>query len=186
MPVSPFEIIVGPADVWVAAVGTAFPAVSASPAADWKSLGKTDGAVSVSHAQTQAKIRVDQKTPPLKIVRTEEDITVSFGLAEITLETYARILNNATVTPDAGPPAIKSFPLHQGVDVAQFAMLIRGGSPYMNANMQYQLPKVSQSGAPGITFSKGDKAVLSTEWAVLYDSTQSASFELGKLVAQTA
>lgn len=186
MPVSPFEIIVGPADVWVAEVATAFPLVDVTPAAAWKSLGKTDGGVTVTHGQSLGKIRVDQITGPLKIIRTEEDLTIAFSLAELTLETYGRVLNDASVVPDAGPPATKKIGLYGDVDVKQWALLVRGGSPYMNAIMQYEVPICSQSGTPSVSFTRDAKAVLSCEFQSLYDSTQGAGEEFGRLIAQSA
>jgi len=186
MPEAPFAVIVGPAEVWVAPVATVFPVVSAVPAVDWLSLGKTDGGVTVTHGQTIVPIRVDQVTGPLKNVRTEEDLTVAFNLAELTLETYGRMLNAAAVTSDAGPPATKHIGLYQNVDVSQWALLVRGGSPYMDANMQYEIPKVAQSGTPSVKFSRDDKAVLAVEFKALYDSSQTAGEEFGRLMAQSA
>jgi hypothetical protein len=186
MPEAPFAVIVGPAEVWVAPVATTFPVVNVAPAVAWLSLGKTDGGVTVTHGQTQVKIRVDQVTAPLKIVRTEEDLTIAFNLAELTLETYGRMLNAVTPTADAGPPATKKIGLYQNVDVSQWALLIRGGSPYGDWNMQYEIPKVAQSGAPSVKFTRDDKAVLSVEFVALYDSSQSAGEEFGRLKAQSA
>jgi hypothetical protein len=186
MPEAPFAVIVGPAEIWVAPVDTAFPIVDDVPAVAWLSLGKTDGGITVTHGQTQVKIRVDQVTGPLKIVRTEEDLTIAFSLAELTLETYGRVLNNAGVTADAGPPATKHIGLYQNVDVSQWALLIRGGSPYTDKSMQYEIPRVAQSGTPSVKFSRDDKATLSVEFVALYDESQPAGEEFGRVLAQTA
>src|SRR3989304_7428136 len=102
--VSPFEIIAGPATVYVAPVGETFPAVNAVPAGNWLSLGDTDGGVTVEPQQAVNMLRPDQAIGPVKAIRTEVDLHVTFNLAELTLETMAKVLNNVTVTTGAGPP----------------------------------------------------------------------------------
>lgn len=187
MATSPYEIIAGPATVYVAPVGTTFPATNTTPASPWVDLGDTEGGVTVAHEESVELLRVDQSTGPVKAIRTEESLTISFALADLTLENYARILNNVTVTSNAGPPATKEITLRQGQDVSQLALLIRGPSPYGDFNMQYQVPVAVQTGSPSVAFVRGDKAVLETEWAALEDPNAASPEErFGKLIAQTA
>jgi len=171
MAVSPFEVIAGPARVWLAAVGTSFPAIGDNDAAvlalGFVELGRTDGGVSVAHNESIELIMVDQVTGPVKALRTEETIVVSFSFVNLTLENYAKVLNNVSVTTVVSQE--RSITLYQGVTVAQFAMLVRGDSPYEDAIMQFELPVVSQTGSPSMSFVRDDKSVLETEWTTLED-----------------
>lgn len=190
MSTSPFEIIAGPATVYVAPVGTAFPAINAAPSASWTSLGDTEGGVTVTHEQSVTLLRVDQSTGPKKAIRTEEALVISFSLANLTLENYARIMNDVAVTdtaPGTGTAGHRSFKMRLGPDVARFAMLIRGPSPYMDANLQYEIPVVVQSGSPSVSFVRDDKSVLSVEFNAIEDSNASSPADrFGTLRAQDA
>lgn len=186
MAVAPFEIIAGPARVWIAPVGTAFPTIATTPAAAWTDLGYTDGGISVTHNQDIEQLMVDQVTTPVKTIRTSEAITVEFAIAQITLERYALIVNQNTVTTVAGPPATKEFQLQKGSVVRTSALLVRGPSPYGDWNMQYELPIVYMSEEPQITFTRDAMATLPTAWVVLADTAAAEGEQYGKLVAQSA
>lgn len=182
----PYEIITGPADVWVAPIGEAFPVVDAAVAGNWFSLGKTEGGVQVTHDQAIELIYADQRTGPLKGIRTREGLMVETNFAEVTLERYAKALNDATVTSAAGPPATKTIKPYQGVDVTVFTLLVRGPSPYTDGNLQYQVPYVIQVESPEISFTKDDKSVLTVQWGALEDPDAAlAEDRFGSIVALT-
>jgi hypothetical protein len=184
---APFEIIAGPARVYLAPTGTAFPAVNAAPAGAWVDMGMTEGGVTVRHTQNVELITTDQYTAPVKGIRTEEGVEVEFALAELTLERYKWALNNVTVTSLAGPPATKEIVLYRGVEVSRHACLVRGPSPYLDAFMQYQIPVVIQTDEPEVAFVKDDKSVLQCTFTSLIDLTAATESErFGKLVAQSA
>lgn len=186
---APYEIICNPLTVYLAPVGTAMPAVNAAPSGSWFKLG-TSGAknydekgVTVEHDQTIGKFTPAAGTVARKAYRTAEDLKVVFDLVDMTIEQYAMVLNNASVTTAAGPPAIKSIPLQQGLTVATFALLCRGVSPISDAlPAQYQVPIVYQEANPTVVYSKGAPAALACEFHVLDDLTNGS----GLLVIQTA
>ncbi len=187
MATTPYEIVAGPADVYVAAVNTAFPDVDDAPNGSWTLLVKTEGGVKVKHSQSIELLRADQSTGPLKAIRSEEMLEVATNLAELTLENFALLLNDVTVTTAAGPPAIKSINLWQGFDVAQFALLVRGPSPYGDFELQYEIPIVVQVDEPEAEFVRDNKAVLAAKWTALEDPDAATPAErFGRLVAQTA
>lgn len=184
---APFQILAGPADVYVAATATAFPAVNAAPGGSWTLLGRTDGGVNVKHPQTVTPITADQHTGAIKALRTDESLEVSFSLVELTLENYSIVMDSVPVTAAAGPPATKTIFLHKGVSVDLRAMLIRGRSPYGNFPAQYQIPITYQSESPEVAFIKTDKSVLACNWNVLEDLSATTDEErFGRLVAQTS
>jgi hypothetical protein len=187
VPTSPFDIIAGPATVYIAPVGEAFPLINATPAGNWTDIGHTEGGVTVTHNQEFQPLTVDQHLLPLKVIRTSAGMTVSFQLAQITLEQYSKFLYGATVTDTpagGGAAGFRYFNIEPSVDVNTYALLIRGPSPYMDAFLQYEIPKAAQTSEPEIAYVKDDKAVLSCEWTVLEDPSNAN--RLGTLRAQDA
>ena len=173
---APFDIIAGPATVWLAPVGEAFPAIGAAVAGNFVSLGRTEGGVTVTHNESIELLRVDQDTGPVKAIRSEESLVIEFSLAELTLERYALILNNATVTDNASSD--REFPLRAGLDVDRRALLARGDlSPYESGNLQYEVPIVVQTGSPAISFVRDDKSVLGVEFTAIEDPAAASAAE---------
>lgn len=184
---APYQIIAGPARVYVAPTGTAFPLVNATPGGGWVDMGMTEGGVTVRHTQSIEGIMTDQYTAPVKGIRTEEGLEITFSLAEMTLEVYRWAMNNVTITTVAGPPATKEIAMFRGVDVSRHAILVRGASAYGNFNSQYQVPVVVQTDEPEVAFVKDDKTVLQCTFTAYLDlSAATDADRLGKLVMQTA
>lgn len=185
---SPFQILAGPARVYLAPTGTAFPAVNAAPGGSWTDMGMTEGGVTVRHTQNVEVITTDQYTAGVKGIRTEEGLEVEFSLAEMTLERYRYAMNMVTVTSAAGPPATKSIQLYRGVDVARHSLLVRGpGSAYGDFGMQYEVPVVIQTEEPEVAFVKDDKSVLNCVFTSLIDLAAATDADrFGYLRMQTA
>lgn len=185
----PYEVIVAPLTVYVAPVGTAFPAVNAAPGGSWFKLG-TNGSknynakgVTVTHNETLGTFTPAGGTAPRKVFRTDEQTLIEFELVDLTIEQYAKLLNDATVTTTVGPPAIKDINLMQGLTVATFALLARGVSPLLDTlPAQYQVPIVYEAASPSIVYAKGTPAALDCQFAALED----AMLGFGKLVVQTS
>lgn len=188
---APYSILVGPADVYIAAVGAEFPFVDAVPNdSDWTNLGLTEGGVTVRHPQTVNPITADQHTGAVKAVRTEESLEVEFALAEITLENYSVALNATTIDTAAttsGGADAKALHYHQGVHVALNSILIRGRSPYGNWPAQYEVPVAYQSESPEVSHVKDDKSVLACVFSVLEDLSAASDEErFGRFIAQSS
>ena len=194
---TPYEIIAAPYVVWIAAYGTDFPDVGSDPAVAWLKVGisgdksQMESGVKVKHDQSIKKIFASGATGPVKAVRDQEDLEVSFEIMDLTLESYARALNgNAvnSVAASVGVAAQKALALRQGILVGEVALLVRGASPYMaDAYMQFELPRVYQSGKPSPVFAKGKPAGLALAYTVLEDmNANSDEARFGYLRAQTA
>lgn len=195
---TPFEIVVSPYELWLAPVGTSFPDPATTPPSPWVKIGTngnrnyTEDGVMVTHSQTLEEARVAGATGPIKATRTAEGLKIGMKLLDLTLEQYAHALNEASVTTTAagsGTSGTKSVNLHQGSTVATNAMLVRGASPYDDSeHMQYQVPRVYQSGSPALQFSKkGAGTDIALEFTALEDpnaGTDAARF--GQLVAANA
>jgi hypothetical protein len=192
------EIIMSPYTVYLAPVGTAFPAPDAVVGAGWNILGG-NGTLSqdeegVSHSQSINKVRSAGSAAPIKASRTEEDLMISVTLLDMRLEHYDTILRAAgvtTVAAGAGTVGTKAVYLWRGVDVPQFALLARGASPYLDAlatdRMQYEIPIVIADGNPEVNFTKGVAAKLALSFSALSDlSAGSDAQRFGRLIAVSA
>jgi len=197
----PFEILATPFEVWLAPVGEPFPDLDdldleESPGGNWELLGvngadnQGDEGVAVEHQQTLAIFRGGKSTAPLKAWRTEEGLRIGFVLHDVTLETYGKALNDALVTDTVQTGSTVGFReinLHQGTQVAVFALLARGeNSPYGDGFLaQYQVPKVYQNANPAPVFRKGVPAGLAFEFMALADLTAATEEErFGQFVVQ--
>lgn len=191
----PFEIVGAPLLVYVAPTGTAFPALTAEPAGPWALLGtngtrsQDEDGVTITHGQTVNDVRAAGSTGPLKAFRTEEELVVAFNLMDVSLESYAMVLNGATVTevaPGAGTVGTVAVGLSRGFAVEQFAMLLRlATGPYGEGlPLQYELPRVYESASAAPQYTKGQPAILACEFRALEDlgaATEATRF--GRLIS---
>lgn len=184
------EILSGPLTVWVAPVGTAFPVINAAPAGTWFKLG-TNGpdnydepGVTAKHSQTLQEWRSANSTLAKRVFRTQESVAIGFTLVDLTIEQYAKVMNDATVTTTPGPPATKSFNLLLGPTVTTFALVARGTSNALGAALpaQYQVPIVYQAEQPQPLYEKANPAKLACEYVALKDDALGA----GSYIVQTA
>lgn len=183
------EILTGVGRLYVAAVGTAFPAVNATPGASWRDLGETVDGVTVTPDQTINEFSTDQRTGPVKATRSEESLMIETKLAQNTLENLADVLGN-TVTdtpPGSGTIGTRKVVLTRGFTVDEFAMLFRGNSPYGAWNAQYEVPRGYFGGSQAMEHTKDGQTSIPVEFHALEDLTASTDGEkFGRLTAQDA
>ena len=193
----PYEIIMSPYEVWLAPVGETFPLIDAVPAGNWAKLGTngmfnlSEDGITVTHEQTISKKRTLGSTGVTKVNRSEENLMIAMVLNDLSMEQYAKILNNVSVNdvaPGAATAGYREITMRQGRDVSTFALLCRGASPYGDSfNMQYQVPIVYQSENPAPVFNKTDAAGLALLFGAIEDPNAASDAErFGKLVAQDA
>src|SRR3954465_12985182 len=107
---APFEVVAGPLTVFVAPVGTAFPLVNAAPPGTRFKLGTNgpdnfeENGVMVTHNQTLNPWRSAASTVARKVFRSGEEFLLEFTLVDLTIEQYAKVMNDATVSTTVGPP----------------------------------------------------------------------------------
>lgn len=196
---APLEIVSAPFEVYVGPVGESFPDTDETPGGNWVLIGTsgnlnyTEDGVTVSHQQTIEKFRAHGSTGPRKAFRTEEELMISFTLADMTLENYKHALNQNTVTDvaaAAGVPGYRHINNYQGLDVDQRALLVRGvdASPYQaGAEIQYEVPVCYESGSKELVSSKGTPMALSLEYTALEDpNAASEGLRFGRILMQDA
>ena len=193
------EIVISGAEIWLAPITETYPEIQAAPAGNWVLLGTSgdvnleEDGITVSHEQTLAPKRTLGSTGPVKVTRGEENMTIAGILNDLSLEEYAKVMNNVTagdIAADADTGGYRTVSLRQGPIVATLALLIRGenASPYGESyNLQYEIPVVYQSGNPAPTFKKDESANLEFEFTALEDSAAGTDIErFGRVVAQDA
>jgi len=175
--------------MYIAPVGTAFPALTASPAAPWRDLGDTQDGVDMNSDDKVELVRTDQRTGPVKATRTDETVVVKTKLAEATLENLADAMG-VTLTdtaPGVGTIGTREINLHRGATVDEFAFLFRGDSPYGAYPAQYQLPRAYCDEVGAIKYDKGKNVPIPVTFKCLEDLNAATEDErYGKLIAQDA
>lgn len=189
---APFELVSGPVTIYTSATSTAAPEISDDPPAAWKTLGTNgaknygDGGVTITPEQSIEEQMVLGSTAPQKAFRTEEHITLTVTLVDASAEALASVMNDKTVTDtDATATAsgTRKFDLLRGSDVKEFALLVRGLSPYAESmNAQYWLPRAYVSSVGELNYSKGAAAATEIVFAALEDATNG----FGQYIAQDA
>ena len=192
---TPYEIVAGPLDLWLAPVGTAFPLVAAVPAVAWKKVGTnasrnySEDGVTVQHSQ-----KIDTATPagavgPVKAWRTEEGLIIGVTMWDVTVEQYTLALGAAAPSVTAAAVAqagYKKIGLSRGKDVVTYALLARGQSPEADAFMaQYEIPVCFQNASPKPIFTKGKSAGIELEFMALENPAAVSDLErFGRLIVQ--
>lgn len=193
---APFEILAAPFTVYEGPVNEPQPDLNISPAGNWTTIGLngdknlTEDGVTISFEETIERFRPVGLTAPNKAFRTEEDVIITFYVADVTAETLGAALNAqtiASVTAASGVAGNKNHPLYRGLDVDELALLIQGDhSPYGDATVtwrsQYWIPRCFMDGNPAPVYKKGEPAMLELTFVALHDPTNG----LGQYEAQDA
>lgn len=191
------EIIAAPFEMWVAPVGTAFPALADEPAAPWSKLGLhgarsySEGGVSIEHRpQYGISTPAGPDAVPGNAFLTSDELRINVELIDLSLESYSLALSQAPIsdTPRApGSAGFRSIALaHSPRSMARLALLARGPSPYNDDMMaQYEVPVCRQIGSPTPTFQRGEPAGLALQFLALRNPSATSEDEIfGRLVAQ--
>lgn len=191
------EIITAPFTIWIAPVGTAFPAMTATPAAPWRLLGTsgarnydTGGVVLASGQQWTSPPPPAGETASTATMMESEELRVRLDLIDLTLEQFALVMGGnpvSTVAPGPGTPGYRKVGLSIGPgNAGEFALLVRGPSPY-NEDLpaQFELPRACEVGSPQPVFGGGSAARLAVEFKLLPDAAATSEAErFGRLLAQ--
>lgn len=181
---SPFEIITTPFEVWTAPVGTAFTAIASTPSASWTQLGsnrQAEGGVTVKAEQTTVEHRVEGNTGPVKITRTQESMSISFALADLSSDALALYMTGAEDTTGT------FVAMYRGLTIFERALQIKGASPHADSkNCQWQIPRATMTGNAEIQLSKSGMAMLAFVYTCIEDTNAvSASGRFGHFQVAT-
>lgn len=168
------EIVVAPANVWFADVGTTFPALTAAPTSSWTLIGSLgydeyDEGVVITIEQSLEQFR-GQGTAPVKVWRTERDVKVELAVADSRLEMFAAALGS-TVSTGTGE-ATSSVPV--SLDVKEVALLVRAinGSPYdKTKNIQYEFPRCAVTSSVELGYTKSGVTLVKFTFTAMRPTT---------------
>lgn len=194
---APFEIMAAPFELWLAPVGTSYPAVDAVPSGSWTKIG-TSGSRNVS--EDGVTIALDQafegfrglsSLGKIKMFRKSEDASFDLKLADMTLEQFATVMEYpalVTINATMGVAGTKKLGLSRGRTVTPKALLVRGPSPYMdNGVAQFEVPISVQTASQKIDGKKDTPAMLALTFEALEDPNAISEDErFGRFIAQTA
>lgn len=169
----PVKLLVGSGRLYLNSEGTAMPALTADPvAAGWIDLGAIVDGVTVEREQTLEEHFVDHETGPVDVTRSAEALIVTTSLAEPTLATLGRVLNDQVPVADAGPPATQRLGTYRGAPVAKHALLFRARSPEGPDKIgQTYVPRGYFAGDIGLVHRKDEQTVIPVEFRALVDDS---------------
>lgn len=195
---SPYEIIVGPAEVWVAPVGEAFPDVDETPTGNWDLVGTLgdenygEKGVIVRSSRTITPVNVLGSTMARKHTITEVGFEVEFDVIDATAEQmalgYGVDPDDITDTPAAsGTVGDRAFSLPTSPIPFQRAVLVRiDQSPYMeNGKMQFEVYAANQAGNTDAGFTKGDPFMITHLWQAVKTASGAVTIRAQDAVAGT-
>jgi hypothetical protein len=177
----PQEVVAAPYTVYLAATGTAFPAITATPSGSWFKLGTSgdlnygEDGVTLALTQNIEDWHSVGSVLARKAWRTSEVQEVRVPLADMDPYQLAKVMDAATVntiSAAAGVAGQRYVDLDRGIDIAEFALLARGISS-LNESMvaQLEIKRVYQAGDFEIANKKGEPAMLETVWRALAPTT---------------
>lgn len=174
---APYEVIVGPAEVYVAPVGEAFPDVDTAPGGNWDLVGTlgsenyAESGVLVRSPRNTNPINVLGSTVPRKHVITTTGLEIEFDVIDASAEqvTLGYGVDPADIVDDAagvGTPGTRSFDIPTSPIPFQRAVLVRiDQSPYGEGlKSQLQIPAANQLGNAEGGFTKGDPFQIKHIW----------------------
>ena len=129
----------------------------------------------MSHDQSLNETRCVGSSGLSKVTRETEDFMLSFELQDLTVETYARIMDDAAIVHSATGargPGWREFGLFRGLEMHEYAIVARGyglSSYVQGGNVQYWHKYVVQSGTPAPVFLKSQASALAVEFRALED-----------------
>lgn len=140
MPASATNLLVGPGELFTGLFGATEPLDTAVAAAladpDWKSMGGTDGGVTVNVAREYFDLRMDQTVMSPGKRLTGLEITLATSLAEPTLENWNKALADAASAVTIGGTAGTGYaamdingPDEPGAEPTYLAAIFRGRAP---------------------------------------------------------
>lgn len=186
------NVIVGSGILFVAPFGTAPPSLATLPteaawlAAGWKEPGYTDSGVEFDYTPGYKEIKVDEEASPVKRLLDTENLSITAGLAEATIENLNRAIAASTLTnPGTG---IKTLVVGSLPDasIPDLAIAFQGPSPGGGTDRVIIAWKARVTSSIKLKYQRADKVVYAVTWGTTADSTQAAGAKLAKVVDYNA
>jgi hypothetical protein len=194
MTITPYNLVQGPGDLYLAPFGTTEPLDSAAtvaagvPGGAWAGVGGTDADVTMEVDVTYEDLKVDQLLDLVGARATERSITIKTQLREVTLTNMANALNSTVTTTVSGSYTVlepvgasnATQPTYSALIFDTWAPTLSTGFP---ARRRIIVRKVLSKPKLQLISGKGKNAIYDCTWQAYYIS---ATTQLFHLVDQTA
>lgn len=191
------EIVIGPAEVYMAVPDTAFPDIDETPGAGWTLVGKAgslnygEDGVTLRKNVTSNMVRTLGSTLTRKVAISEVSFQVEYPVLDLSSEAmalaYGTDPDGITTTPaDAGVAGTKAFALSTDPVPLERAILVRvkqSATMGRDGNTDWRIARASFVGTAETTFNKTDGAGVTHIWESLEPGGETAAVEF---VEQTA
>lgn len=141
------DIIIAPASVYYAPFGEPLPSLNTVDfgeawGGNWVNVGYTLTPITLKYSQELFTLEVEQVTPPVKRLRTKEELMIETTLAEITAANLGLSMDGTVTTTAAGASvrANETFEVGGKTAITERAWGFEGFFKYDGASNQYQLP----------------------------------------------
>jgi hypothetical protein len=181
MAVTTTNLIMGPADLYIASFGAVEPTdttVNTTPAASsWTDLGGTQDGVKLSIDQTYTPLEVDQIVDEPGARLTKRLFTVETNLAEATLENLKYLLNDGTAASGAGFKSFEPIYASSATQPTYRAIILDGYAP-QQFRRRFVVRKVLSNDKVESTYKKDGQTLFTVKWQGFYVSASIAPFKL--------
>jgi len=176
---------IGPASLYVAASGTAFPAVTAAPSSDWTDLGYSEEGFIFEIENTVEELRVAQSVDPIDVKVSDRSVRITGELSQSSLANLNYVIGGAGSTASASDVSTYTPTANNATDhLTKFAFLLRANSGSATAasegkNRDYQIPIGVLAGTQSISYAKAPtKATLLVEIHALVTTDGNTPFQI--------
>jgi hypothetical protein len=189
------KIIVGPARILIAVLGTTEPPVNVDPVvwdAAWKEVGYTDDGLQFAYNPTFKDTTVDEEMAPIDSFLNGEVGTLSCKMAEPTLDNLAYAISaskTTTVAAASGVPGTTKVAFGSGdrkFVMVGFEGLAPAGSLTTKPWRIFVGFKAIAKGNVTLAMKRADKTIIPVQFNLFADSSKPAGERLGYYVDKTA
>jgi hypothetical protein len=162
------NVVSGPAQLFIAAAGTAVPNLtgSVSDFSAFANPGFTDKGIEFDYTSTDKDIEVDELTSAVDVLITKEKVEVTVVLAEVTLTNLYYCISGGVLV------SATDLTIGGAVRPNEFLLGIQGPSPATNKVRQVLIYRVMPKGNPKMHFQRKDKLMYACKFEALADSTR--------------
>lgn len=185
------DIIIAPATVYYAPVGEPLPSMHTIDfgeawGGNWVNAGYTLAPVTLKYNQDLFQLEVEQVTPPIKRLRTKEELMIETTLAEITAANLGLTMDGTVTVTAAGASARANeiFEVGGKTAITERSWGFEGFFKYDGSTNQYQLPvrvfvyKANSILNGNLEFSKKAAVGIPLQISALADSSKAIGKQL--------
>ena len=182
------NVLVGPARILVAPIGTTLPTLDGSQdhptwPAGWTEVGYTESGTDLAYNPSIKDIMVDEEKAAVKKILDTEKATITSKLAEATMKNLATAISAAlysTGTADGTHAATEQIDVGSG-EVAPVMVGFEGINPNGGPRILIGYKAITQANVQ-LSFKRAAATIIPVDFGLTADSTQAKGKRLFKMV----